>query len=171
MVRKIEFQLHERGEMQQAFPKGCQFVRHRTSKLAERQVFLRLGLRGYEVRHRFRLGQIHLAVEESPACKLSRLRSLAARINEPPEQLLLNKETAVTRYLHRVFSCKRMRRPENRTEHLVQGFILPLNPAEMDCSGFRLRQPDTAAEKTVCNRDSLLPGNTNNSYSACSIGG
>ena len=99
--------------MQQAFAQRRQLRGYRSAQLTQREVFLRFALRRNEVCDGLRLRQIHLAVEERPAGELARFGSLATRVDEPSEQLLLDIETAVTSYLHGLFARKRMRRTKN----------------------------------------------------------
>ena len=171
MVGEVKFEFDERSEMEQLFSQDGQFVGYGAAELTERKVFLGFRLCSDEVRHGFRLGKVHLPVEERTARELTRFGSSAAGIDEPSEQLLLNIQTAVAGYLDRVFARERVRRTEYRTEHLVKHLFRPFYPSEMNGSGLGVPQGCTSAEQAVRNGHSLLSGYTDDGNSARPVRG
>ena len=155
MIGKVEFQLHKGCELQQPISQSIEFIGHGTSELAERQVFLCFGLRSNQVSHRLRTGKIHLPIEESATGELTRFRRFAARIDKPFEQGLLDIETTMTGYLHRIFSGKRMRSTEDRAEDFVENVGCTLNTTKMDGIWFCLSKRMVRLKKRVHDRDSL----------------
>ena len=170
VVRKIQLQFYQRSEMQQAFAQRRQLRGYRSAQLTQRQIFLRLALRCNEVSDGLRLRQVHLAVEERSAGELAGFSSLATCVDEPSQKLLLDIETAVTSYLHSVLTRKRTRRAKYRTEHLVQHLSVPLNTAEMHRSALGISQGRTSAEKPIDDGYTPLPGHTDDSDSADTVG-
>ena len=166
MVGEVQFELDERSEMEQPFAQGGQFVGYGAAELTERKVFLGFRLCSDEISHGFRLGKVHLPVEERTARELTRFGSSAAGIDEPSEQFLLDIETAVAGYLDRVLARERVRRSEYRTEHLVEHLFRPFYPSEMNGSGLGVPQRYTSAEQAVRNGHSLLSGYTDDGNSA-----
>ena len=156
--------------MQQAFAQRRQLRGYRSAQLTQREIFLGFALCRNEVSDGLRLRQIHLAAEERPTGELARLGSLATCVDEPSEQLLLDIEAAVTSYLHGLFARKRMRRTEDRTEYLVQHLSVPLDTAVMYRSALGISQGRTSAEEAIDDGYTPLPGHTDDSDSADTVG-
>ena len=155
MVGKVEFQLHEGSKLQQPISQCVKFIGNGTSELTERQVFLCFGLRSNQVSHRLRTGKIHLPIEKGSTGELTGFGRLATGIDQPFEQGLLDIQTTMTSYFHRIFSGKGMRGTKNRTKHFVKDVGCTLNTTKMDRIWFRLRERMVRLEKRVHDRDSL----------------
>ena len=139
--------------------------------MAECQIFLGFGLRGYEIRDGFRLREIHLAGHESSTCELTGFSRFSPGINEPTEEFLLDKQAAVARYFYGVFAGKRMRRTEDGAKDFIEHFAVTLNTSEMDGIRFGIGQRKPPFEEAADNRQGIGTGNTNDRNSSCPIGG
>ena len=141
--------------MQQAFAQRRQLRGDRSAQLTQRQIFLCFALRGDEVCDGLRTGKIHLPIEKGSTGELTGFGRLATGIDQPFEQGLLDIQTTMASYFHRIFSGKGMRGTKNRTKHFVKDVGCTLNTTKMDRIWFRLRERMVRMKKRVHDRDSL----------------
>ena len=112
-----------------------------------------------------------MTVEERALRELPRTRRPASRLHQPTQQLLLDIQAPVARYLRRILTRERMRRAENAHQHLIQLLTTHRmhNRTVMNTVAARLAQRALTAEQLIDQADSPVTAHTDNGYSAAPV--
>ncbi|CDD33298.1 putative uncharacterized protein [Bacteroides sp. CAG:714] len=137
VVAEVEFQFHQRGEMQQLLAQGSQFLAEASLHLIHGQPVGSRRRRGNQIGYGFGLTQVHLPVQESTLGKLSRTGGTTSVPDEKLHDLLEDVRGTVAGNLDRIFSRIGMGRMKQADQHLVDN--LPSFTADgSECEGVGL---------------------------------
>ena len=123
MVRKVQFQLQQRRDVQQFVAQRTQFPAEAPPHLVHRHAVVRLRGRSDEVRHRLRLAQVHFPVEERPLRVLPGACHLAALLQQQFHNTVQDIGRAVAGNLRAVFTRVRVGSAEEAHQHLVHHLV------------------------------------------------
>ena len=119
LVREVQFQFEQRGEMQKFVVQSGQFSAELSTHLAHGHLMGCLVGRGYQVGHSFRLREVHLSVEESPLGKLAWQSLSGSVLNEQFQYALHDIWTSMTTDFGAVLTCIAMWCAEYRHQHII----------------------------------------------------
>ena len=121
LLGKIELQFQEAGESDERFSKGVDFLGEAAAELVQGEAMGACVLRGNQVRHGFRLGEVETAVQEGALGEFTGTRLPTAGLNEGAHDFLLNERGTVDVELNGVFSGVGLGAAHHQSESFIQG--------------------------------------------------
>ena len=156
VVGKVQFQLEQRGELQQLLAQSGQSLTEMSAHLTHRHAMRRRRRGSNEVGHSLRLRQVHFAVQKRPTCEFTRFGRLGPRCQEQLHHALQNVSRPVARNFGGLFAGVRMGGAKHGNQDFVDNGLIGGIHKVAERQG--VRTPFGQRATTACTKHAISHG-------------